>query len=95
MLTTLTTITAFWINTILWMSILALAMCTVNAIHGVFIPCCKKGAVGFGFIFTLVAIAKTFETTLVAIIAAVSGFFWFLMYGTFVIIRDLVTTTLK
>ena len=91
MIATLTSITAFWITTIMWMSILALAICAVNAIHGVFIPCCKKGAVGVGFLLTLVAIAKTFKNTLWVILAAVAGFFWFVMYGTFVVIRNLVT----
>ena len=88
---TLTTITSFWITTIMWMSILALAICAINFIHGVFIPCCKKGAVSVGLFLTLLAIAKTFESALVAIIAAVVGFFWFLLYGTFIVIRDLVT----
>jgi hydrogenase/urease accessory protein HupE len=73
------------------MSILALAICAINSIHGVFIPCCKKGAVSVGLFLTLVAITKTFESALVAIIAAVMGFFWFLLYGTFIVIRDLVT----
>ena len=88
---TLTTITSFWITTIMWMSILALAICAINAIHGVFIPCCKKGAVSVGLFLTLLAITKTFESALVTIIAAVVGFFWFLLYGTFIVIRDLVT----
>ena len=91
MITTLTNITAFWVNTLGYMCILGLAMCTVNAIHGVFIPCCKKGAVSVGLFLTLLAIVKTFESALVTIIAAVVGFFWFLMYGTFVVIRNLVT----
>ena len=91
MIATLTSITAFWITTIMWMSILAFAICAINAIHGVFIPCCKKGAVSVGLFLTLLAIAKTFESALVAIIAAVVGFFWFLLYGTFIVIRDLVT----
>ena len=91
MIATLTTITAFWITSIMWLSIFALAMCTVNAIHGVFIPCCQRGAVSVGLFLTLLAIAKTFESALVVIIAAVAGFFWFLLYGTFVVIRDLVT----
>ena len=91
MIATLTTITAFWITSIMWLSIFALAMCTVNAIHGVFIPCCQRGAVSVGLVLTLLAIAKTFESALVVIIAAVAGFFWFLLYGTFVVIRDLVT----
>ena len=42
MITTLTNITAFWVNTLGCMCILGLAMCTVNAIHRVFIPCCKR-----------------------------------------------------
>ena len=88
---TLTSITAFWITTIMWMSILALAICAINAIHGVFIPCCKKGAASVGLFLTLLAIVKTFESALVAIISAVAGFFWFLLYGTFVVIRNLVT----
>ena len=46
MITTLTNITAFWVNTLGYMCILGLAMCTVNAIHGVFIPCCKKRRCG-------------------------------------------------
>ena len=92
MIATLTSITAFWITTIMWMSILALAICAINAIHGVFIPCCKKGAVSVGLFLTLLAIAKTFESALATIIAAVVGFFWFIMYGTFVVIRNLVTT---
>ena len=87
---TLTSITAFWITTIMWMFILALAICAINAIHGVCIPCCKKGAVSVGLFLTLLAIAKTFESALVAIIAAVVGFFWFLLYGTFIVIRNLV-----
>jgi hypothetical protein len=91
MIATLTSITAFWITTIMWMSILALAICAINAIHGVFIPCCKKGAVSVGLFLTLLAIAKTFDNALVSIIAAVLGFFWFLLYGTFVDIRNLVT----
>lgn len=91
MITTLTNITAFWVNTLGCMCILGLAMCTVNAIHGVFIPCCKKGAVSVGLFLTLLAIVKTFESALVTIIAAVAGFFWFLLYGTFVVIRNLVT----
>ena len=92
MIATLTSITSFWVNTLGCMCILGLAMCTVNAIHGVFIPCCKKGAVGVGFLLTLVAIVKTFKSTLWVILAAVVGFFWFVMYGTFVVIRNLVTT---
>lgn len=91
MITTLTNITAFWVNTLGCMCILGLAMCTVNAIHGIFIPCCKQGAVGVGFLLTLVVIVKTFKSTLWIIIAAVVGFFWFVMYGTFVVIRNLVT----
>lgn len=91
MITTLTSITAFWISTLMWMCVLALAMCTVNAIHGVFIPYCQRGAVGFGFMFTLLAIVRTFKASLMAVVAAVVGFFWFLLYGTFVVIRDLVT----
>jgi hypothetical protein len=91
MIATLTSITASWITTIMWMSILALAICAINAIHGVFIPCCKKGAVSVGLFLTLLAIAKTFDSALVSIIAAVLGFFWFLLYGTFVVIRNLVT----
>ena len=75
----------------MWMCVLALAMCAVNAIHGVFIPCCQRGAVGFGFMLTLLAIVRTFKATLTAVVAAVVGFFWFLLYGTFVVIRDLVT----
>lgn len=91
MITTLTSITAFWVNTLSCMCILALVMCTVNAIHGIMIPCCKQGAVAVGFLLTLVAIVKTFKSTLWVIIAAVVGFFWFVMYGTFVVIRNLVT----
>ena len=91
MIATLTSITSFWVNTLSCMCILALAMCTVNAIHRVMIPCCKQGAVTVGFLLTLVAIVKTFKSTLWVIIAAVVGFFWFVMYGTFVVIRNLVT----
>jgi hypothetical protein len=47
--------------------------------------------VSVGLFLTLLAIAKTFESALVAIIAAVVGFFWFLLYGTFIVIRNLVT----
>lgn len=93
MITTLTNITAFWVNTLSYMCILALAICTVNAIHGVFIPCCNQGAVGVGFFLTLLAIVKTFKNTLWVIIAAVVGFFWFVMYGTFVVIRNLFSTS--
>jgi len=93
MIATLTSITSFWANTLGYMCILGLAMCTVNAIHGVFIPCCKRGAVGVGFLLTLVAVVKTFKSTLLVIIAAVVGFFWFLIYGTFVIIRNLFSTS--
>ena len=75
----------------MWMCVLTLAICTVNAIHGVFIPCCQRSAVSVGLFLTLLAIAKTFESALVAIIAAVVCFFWFLLYGMFVVIRDLVT----
>ena len=67
MIATLTSITAFWLTTIMWMSIIALAICAINAIHGVFIPCCKKGAVSVGLFLALLAIAKTFENDLVAI----------------------------
>ena len=91
MMTILTTVTEFWISTLMWLCVLALAMCTVNAIHGVFIPCCQRGAVSVGLFLTMLAIAKTFKATLMAVVAAVVGFFWFLLYGTFVVIRDLVT----
>ena len=87
----LTTITAFWVNTIFWMCVLALAMSTINTIHGVFIPCCQRGAVGFGLMLTLIAIVKTFKSTLWVILSSVVSFFWFVMYGTFVLIRNLVT----
>jgi hypothetical protein len=91
MIAILTSITHFWISTLMWMCVLALAMCTVNAIHGVFIPFCQRGSVGFGLVFTLLAIVRTFKASLMAVVAAVVGFFWFLMYGTFVIIKRLVT----
>ena len=93
MFTTLTSITAFWLNTLGAMCLLALVMSTIHAIHGVFIPCSRRGDVFIGSILTVVAICKTFKSTLWVIIAAVVGFFWFLLYGTFVVIRDLFSTS--
>lgn len=87
---TLTSITSFWIHSLCWMCILALAICTIDAINGIFIPCSKRGAVGVGLLLTLLAITKTFKSALTAVLATVAGFIWFLLYGTFAIIRDLV-----
>ena len=90
MLTLLSSFSVFIIHTFLWMCLLALAMSTVNAIHGVFIPLAQRGAVAFALMMTLVVIFKSFESMLETIFAAIVGFFWFLIYGTFTVIRNLI-----
>jgi hypothetical protein len=67
-------------------------MCTYRAIKGVLIPCYKNGTAFFGLVLTIAAIAKTFVISLKIVFAAVVGTIWFTLYGTFVLVRDLVTS---
>ena len=92
MTTTLSSITTFIVNTIGCMCIISLAMCTYRAIKGVFIPCYKNGTAFFGLVLTIAAIARTFVSSLKVVFAAVVGTIWFTLYGTFVIVRDLVNS---
>ena len=92
MITTLTSITTFMVDTIGCMCIIVLAMCTYRAIKGVFIPCYKNGTAFFGLILTIAAIARTFVSSLKVVFVAVGATIWFTLYGAFVIVRDLVTS---
>jgi len=92
MITTLTQVTTFMVNTIGCMCIIALAMCTYRAIKWVFIPYCKEGAILFGFVRTITAIIRTFVSSVRFVFIAVIGTIWFIIYGAFVIIHDLVTS---
>ena len=91
MVTTLTAVTWFWVNTLMWMCALAVAISAVNAIHFVFIPLCQRGSVGSAILLTLLVIVKDSGRSLTLVVAAVAGFFLFLAYGTFTFIRTLVT----
>ena len=92
MSTTLTSIATFMVNTIGCMCIISLGMCTYRAFKEVFIPCYKNGTAFLGLVSTIAAIARTFVSSLKIVFAAVVGTVWFTLYGTFVLVRNLVTS---